>query len=626
MPSFDDPFTYLRSRAFKRMGAAAATPAPSPAPTPTPTPDVTGLREITMTVGAVGWGSSSTYGRNVTDGVPVTKNMWNYLDDNSTNVIGTGAADIENQGVTGDTSAQVRTRMVAATATQKAKDAILQFGGNGLTNWTFDTSVDDANTEFNTAIGATGLNHNRWLAWTGHNQSNDGWGAGEWVPKRVIARHKRVTAEALPVGEAVYVDFHEIVRDMANLNLVARGLTALDATDTTNIANDVFPTSYRANAGADGSHGNTNLYNLYSQLVIVPVEEARNGGRPFLPPYHKLISNLSTANDAGGLVGYIPHVGSLTGATFSLQGSAFDFAVTVEGGRVTIRRVAGGELTGAGLRRLTVRATKAGYYWDFTIDVGVGATSAAPKRVEVAATYPDAATNSADNRMGPWLARYKPFDGVANGTQLSAVFDLEFVGATALGSTQRIFTSLTAASSPAARLQIEKQSTGAVRALVRDTAGANIGASSPSVTAAFSSAGVRRWIFLWIDTNAGVMRMAVDDTLGTNVAPSVAGTVIDFNSGIAAILAGDRTGGSLPKCRVGTIWMANSFIDFSVSGNRQLFRTAADAPVTLGTNGLAGGVTPFLYMRGNAADMLNGRNFGTGGDLICVDRGGPLTV
>ena len=58
------------------------------------------------------------------------------------------------------------------------------------------------------------------------------------------------------------------------------------------------------------------------------------------------------------------------------------------------------------------------------------------------------------------------------------------------------------------------------------------------------------------------------------------------------------------------------YLDFTVAGNRALFRTAEGKPAFLGTNGeLPTGTSPLIYFNGDAATYNAGHNLGTGGDF-----------
>lgn len=121
--------------------------------------------------------------------------------------------------------------------------------------------------------------------------------------------------------------------------------------------------------------------------------------------------------------------------------------------------------------------------------------------------------------------------------------------------------------------------------------------------------------FVTIDSTGGTQRLQV----ATNSKPTVSAVPVEDAeisiNDIVALFA--STGAPLSNVDIRSIWMAAESFDFSVQSNRDAFCAvgSSDTPRDLGSDGAIGGVLPFYYNFGYWGDWVSGRNLGTGGSV-----------
>lgn len=85
---------------------------------------------------------------------------------------------------------------------------------------------------------------------------------------------------------------------------------------------------------------------------------------------------------------------------------------------------------------------------------------------------------------------------------------------------------------------------------------------------------------------------------------------------IVALFTSTSAATSLMGVDLKMFWFSNQYIDWTNQANRDLFYNSSTlAPKDIGAAGTVSGITPIVYTRGYIGDYILGSNFGSGGDL-----------
>ncbi|MGF7146550.1 hypothetical protein FHS96_000159 [Sphingomonas zeicaulis] len=191
------------------------------------------------------------------------------------------------------------------------------------------------------------------------------------------------------------------------------------------------------------------------------------------------------------------------------------------------------------------------------------------------------------------------WDGVPNGKKLTIVVSLRFLP----GASGGVF---------GARTWLSVISGNTLRFIAYGGSVPQIGTATASV-ADFPDQ--FNMYFITLDTTSGIQRLQV----ATNDKPVVSATpVADAEVAINDIIAlFGSTGAPLTNVDIRSIWMSSESFDFSVQSNRDAFCAPGrtDVPRDLGFNGSVAGIAPFFYNFGYWGDWASGRNLGTGGPV-----------
>ncbi len=495
----------------------------------------------------------------------------------------------------GRTSTVIASDVTAATADQKNNVCFVQVGGNWEAVITLQTTLTTNMTTINTQIAQPNI-----LWWEKFADLSSGAGSNDWCRNRWINRY---LTDLYP-GRVL------------NSQLMMQKYPPANGTDAASQAIGRSPNSLMI----DPSHMNLvgNEYFSRDGGGMAPFADSILGtGLPFIPTQEIWSSN-STNQTNGGLVCAVPFYGSLTGCTVDFETPNADFSVAIESGEIRIRRATATVLTDAYVD-LNVRIAKDGLRRFSTVRVLLGSdpASLAPKGFRV---------------NGGTLSR-EDINGDANGgevpvspTQFSAVIGLRMMGGDGADQAIAYFANGTA-------LNFQRRTTNRIDVIVYAPGGTSNRVSITSSSSAgqlFNVANGLQWLFVYYNIDTGVFKVAVNDQAATSGA--ITGTVTEFNlaanRGVtAASRTTDHLFSVLPitptrplNAEVHCLWFASTFVDFDVAANRNLFRDpSTKAALTLGTDGAAAGVTPYLYMGvGNGGDVMRGRNYGAGEDWFAA--------
>jgi len=211
-----------------------------------------------------------------------------------------------------------------------------------------------------------------------------------------------------------------------------------------------------------------------------------------------------------------------------------------------------------------------------------------------------------------WLRR-AALAGVANGNQGSISVWIKFNGRDA--DFQQIFR-ITA--SGAERFSVIRNSSpnNRVSFIGRTTGNTQVLGMSSNATIVVAS-GWTHLLASW--QTGGTLQVYVNDVAGVTTSVNTAGDIA-YNSNECAV-GGRYDGTILCDADIAEFWFNPTRIDFSVTGNRRLFISAAGKPVSLGPDGSRPtGSVPLIYLNGPASSFQT--NNGTGGDFTVI---GALT-
>jgi len=569
---------YLAHR-WSLQGAVldAAHPYANTPPTSLPTT----LRSLINDLGV--WGASNIAGNQDGSGVTM-EGVLAPLFTNPQKFLG----GVPMKGVGGNTSAQVLSRIAAATALEKAADSIVQIGGSNDFK-AGGIQVSDAVTTWQGIKAVFG--HGRFMTWTAAFPGNAGAGTVYWC--QFVDFYRRIAK--LDPGRVL--PMWAYAQDSA----LFPPITGQDAADQ---ASSVLPATYRH----DNDHFNGAGYSIQAQKMLLPAVVAfQPGAAPYFA-WQEVYSTLASSQTNGGLVGTVGYYGDLTGASVAFETPDTDFAVAIVGSEIRVTRTSATVLTADYYDR-RIKLTKGGKTHTDTVRMVIGTSDTAVYRVQ----------HNGQARYAQW----EGFSGVADGPKFSAVIDLELLDAAQDGVQLQLISPYT----NNANLFIWRTTGNALNVILRNAAGAqamNITASG-GAGGPLNVAGGRRWLFISADVAAGLGSVYIDNIAGTTItmAPGTGANTIGLSAPHRRLSNVDAVGSTtVPKCIIGTWWEAADFIDFSQSANRDLFRHAASKmALDLGISGarvIAAGVgagnttTPYLFMRGNAGDRYMGLNQGNG--------------
>lgn len=550
----------------------ASHPYHSTLPTTAPTSLATLPRDVAV------WGASNISGNQDGSGVSIgTVLATRYA--NPQRLLG----GLPLKGVGGNSWAEVLTRINAATAADKASDTIFQNGGSNDfgSGSTAVSSALQAWMDAKTAIG-----HSRLLSATAFIAGTSA-GTTNWASRIDLYRRMAAAAPGKVMPLWAYTRNPEIY-------------PPLTGQDTSDQAADIMPSSYRH----DALHCDDVGYTIQAQKMIGPMVDAlQDGAAPYIP-WQEVYSKEATNQTLNGLVANVAYYGDLTGATVAFETPDPDFNIAIVGSDIQITRKSATTLTADYYDR-QVRTTKGNKVAIDTIRILLGTPAG------------DAAIHRVSHNGQARYAQWEGFD-VADGGKWSAVFDLEMLDAaqdaTSLGLVSQYIDG---------GISIDRTTGGAVRLILR----AANGTTAVSLTHAgtLRAGDGRRWLFASVDLAAGVGALVIDTTPHgtTSIAPGAGASSIGLSLPHRRLSLIDAVGStSVPKCTSGTWWEAADYIDFTQAANRDVFRNSGTkAAINLGSNGsvtIAAGtgagntVTPYLLMRGRAADRYMGRNDGVG--------------
>lgn len=208
------------------------------------------------------------------------------------------------------------------------------------------------------------------------------------------------------------------------------------------------------------------------------------------------------------------------------------------------------------------------------------------------------------------LAAGESFPFMANGTAISVVMLVKFPSAVISGAP--LFTTHSTLSMVG--------TTGAMRFIPRDTSGVQLGTasiSSPIVT----DKDEWHWLMFSFDSSSNVASaVSASPTDGVQSTTTITGTPSAGTMGLSRIdgLFTNNSGDTAPwNGDIKMLWVAPNYIDFSSATERdRFFNSGTLAPVTMAADGVVNAISPAIYMRGRCGDWLKGRNFAPSGNRL----------
>lgn len=358
--------------------------------------------------------------------------------------------------------------------------------------------------------------------------------------------------------------------------------TGLDANDLIDRARGVSPRSCMMN---DASHQIAKGYAIQADNVLTPVIDAWAGGTPF--PLKQVIEAVTPATPAAGdAIGSIVAYGS--GGTFSLDTSntQSDYAVSSSG---AITRIGATPPT-RDITWAAVKTSKSGRFDKVQPLIGIceRAASGVSRMVEFDGFsilgMPD--SKLANSAKASVLFRLKSTDQ----SVAQAVFGA--VG----GTTQCAIRILTGGT-----LEFSWRNAGGT-VIFNQTTAANFRTVDPvrwvGVCMDFTGAAVAiNKITTWIDP-AGTSPTLTQDALGADA--------VRLNAALAigAFTAAGSSSTTYGKFCIGDFAIFNDYIDWSVLARRQEVANSDGTPKAawVSGGGVTNGITPLMYMGGNAGD------------------------
>lgn len=361
---------------------------------------------------------------------------------------------------------------------------------------------------------------------------------------------------------------------------------------------------------SDGSHNNQFGYKVNSRYVLVPVVDAIEGGTPFA--VRQNIVAQSPSSPAGGdVIGSVNMFGS--GGTCALDASntQTDYAISSTG---QITRV-GSTLPARDLTQVKVQLSKTGRNARVQPNIWVGEKAKAGDSHLVEFD----GYSGLNTFASPW----------SNAARLLVVFRLQ--GGTGQDG---VLNNILGGTS---QMLLRRLSGNSLDVVWRTSKSGNaVIGSWTSANNLFRVGDTPRWVALAIDVPNGtaIMNHWTASTTGTTVANSAGAQTtltgdatqlvrldqpIGFGNTAYSLSAG-QIGTQIGCFRIGDLWMGSpaTIPDMSTQLNRELFSTSAgtapNSTLVNSVDGVTGGMTPFLYARGNAADWRRANFIGGSAD------------
>lgn len=213
-----------------------------------------------------------------------------------------------------------------------------------------------------------------------------------------------------------------------------------------------------------------------------------------------------------------------------------------------------------------------------------------------------------------YLTRGAGLTGAADGKLFTLSFWFWFRGSDA--TTQRLFDM----NSGGTRVTLQKNAANKFSITARNAVAADLIGSGQSTTTYTSAMSAWSWFGLSVDLGNNAMHWYVDGSSVKSGGTTLTNDNLDFTVSNVAV------GASIAAAEKSFVDMAEfyfttEYIDFSVQANREMFRSSAGKPVSLGANGSTPtGTQPLIYLANPLATWKT--NLGSGGGFT---ENGALT-
>lgn len=486
---------------------------------------------------------------------------------------------ITNDGIGGQTSTQITTRVSALSATIRNTELVfVDMGTNDFgTVGGVKTVLDNAAT---VRAAVAGSNLLFWSPLPRNWGTSDGAYDDKWS---YYAQGARAHTMRMCLGELYRGAYWDTYLDL----LDAGYPTGNDATDRGALQ---IPRSLRVNA--DGTVDNTHPRSAGNDIVAahhVAVIAAHNGSFPYAPrqPIYVRGATASAAVAGTAKFGTIGVIGAATGFTVNDAAMAALFRI-LPNGEIWAQPSAS---FSSAVYHIPVLVNGPRGATATTVSVYIGKASTAPGSVALAGKYGTIVDGGGltNSKKFTLFLRFR-----RSGTTLQYLFN---------GSSSNWSIYITdAGSGDPNKVNISfKDSTGASSFTLKLT---------PAITAATG------WVSLAlaVDLSGGSAVVQAYMAGGAGADGSVAGAATtSLTNPIKLVdtvfLGASAASGAYPWLGdIGPIWASDDFVDLSVAGNRRNFFAADGAPADMGAAQTAGGIAPKFHLRGNSADWARGYN------------------
>jgi hypothetical protein len=490
---------------------------------------------------------------------------------------------ISNEGVGGETSAQIAARVVAGGATKLAGHNGLEMGRNDVAGTIGTTGVvADVMANFATSVAAvTGKYH----VTPPPPASSEPAGDAPWAQCKSI--HRKLVA----LYPTKTLDWTYLLQRSANPV----------GQDRTDVSKDFTPQSTRIlpDFSVDLLHFGRKGNSVIAYQCDIPWLAACEGGTPYAMPYqevHVVGAAAATARGANGLI-----------ATARFEGTP-DSCALIGPNPIGAVIASDGQITNATTNGLTAP------YYDFYF---TGTKAGAISNTGLLRVFVGASDNSCSDTLfdgrcfmsmpdAPSGVSAQKGSGIcafstASGTDGTSMF---LLGNENLG-----------------KFTIERTTGNRLRIIGKNAANTtvvSIQTGSSGAGLITSTSGIV-WVFFSWDASPGtpLSQVYVNETTSKSVATLTQGETVAFD--FRLVVAAQTQSNANPF--KGTFrlppMLFNDYIDWSVQARRdEAYVSATKAAVVLGDTGAINGIVPFLWMPGNAADRAWGYNRGTGGDFV----------
>ena len=492
----------------------------------------------------------------------------------------TSGLSVINQGIGGQTSAEITARVVAGDPAQLAGNNCLEMGRNDLTS-TIGTAdpVPGIMANYATSVAAIVGKGGSYVVVSPPNADIEPFGDPAWA--QCVSLHRNLVAT-----------YPTKTMDWRNPLIWAAALNY--GPDQINVvANETPATTRTLSSGVVNSlHMGRKGDEAIAYPLFLPWLRARDGGTPYAFPYQEVQvtgAAAATARTLNGLVSTARFEG--TPASCILLRSTLPGAVIASDGKIT----------NAGANSLT-----ASYYefWYAGLTAGGAITETGYQRTFIGASDTTLTSVKAD---GIWFATQPGAPSGLNSQKMSGVE--VFSCATGTDGTSMFLIG----NENFGRFTIERNVNNRFRVIGKDNStapGTSIAVlqSSPSGAGLITAATGEVWVFWSFDINAGtpLSQIYINDTSAQAAAVLTQGATVFLNN--RSIQGAQSQANANPfKGTRKFSWVANDYIDWSVQARRD------EARGTLTSNFAINGIVPFICFGGTAADWAWGNNRGTGG-------------